>query len=69
MICHAARGPPGPSTANCVAVDGPPRPTVAAMNGPLCRMWSPGRKPAHDGDKLWLATQFNNNIIHGRLLQ
>ena len=22
--CHAAVGPPGPSTANCVAIDGPP---------------------------------------------
>ena len=24
MICHAAVGPPGPSAANYVAIDGPP---------------------------------------------
>ena len=55
---------PGPSTANCVAVDGPPGPTIAAMDGPLCRKWSPGRKPAHGGDKSWLATPFNNSTMH-----
>ena len=33
--CHAAVGPPGPSAANCVAMD-----------GPLCRKWSPTSKPA-----------------------
>ena len=59
---------PGPSTANGVAVDGPPRPTMTAMDGPLCRKWSPCRKPAHGGDKLWLATPFNNTM-HGHLLQ
>ena len=55
--------------ANCVAVDGPPGPTMAAMDGPLCRKWSPGRKPAHGGDKSWLPTPCNNNTMHRRLLQ
>ena len=32
---------PGPSVANYVAVDGPPKPSMAAMDGPLCRKWSP----------------------------
>ena len=32
---------PGPSAANYVAVDGPPGPSMAAMDGPLCRKWSP----------------------------
>ena len=31
---------PGPSTANCVAIDGPPGPSMAAMDAPLCRKWS-----------------------------
>ena len=50
--CHAAVGPPpqlvprhnwspGPSAANYVAVVGPPGPSMAAMDGPLCRKWSP----------------------------
>ena len=60
---------PGPSTAKYVAVNGPPGPTMAAMDGPLCRKWSPGRKPAYGGDKLWLATPFNNNTMHECLLQ
>ena len=38
-------GPPGPSVANYVAVDVPPGPSMAAMDGPLCRKWSPGSKP------------------------
>ena len=37
----ATTGPSGPSMANYVAADGPPRPTMAAMNGPLCCKWSP----------------------------
>ena len=31
---------PGPSTANVVAVDDPPGPTMAAMDGPLYRLFS-----------------------------
>ena len=31
----------GPSAANYVAVDGPPGPSIAAMDGPLCRKCSP----------------------------
>ena len=27
--------------ANFVAIDGPPRPTMAAMDSPLCHKWSP----------------------------
>ena len=46
-----------------------PGPTMATMDGPLCHKWSPCRKPAHGGDKSWLATPFNNNTMHGRLLQ
>ena len=61
--------PPGPSTANCVAVDGPFGPTMAAMDVPLCRKWSPSRKPAHGGDKSLLATPFNNNTMHWHLWQ
>ena len=45
----ATTGPPGPSAANYVAVDGPPRPSIAAMDGPLCRKWSPTSKPAQGG--------------------
>ena len=68
MACHAAVGPPsqlvppGPSAANYVAVDGPPGPSMAAMDGPLCRKWSPGSKP----EKQWLQLQidlYNNKII------
>ena len=58
----ATTGPPGPSAANYVAVDGPPRPSMAAMDGPLCRKWSPGSKP----EKQWLQLQidlYNNKII------
>ena len=33
------------------------------------RKWSSGIKPAHGGDKLWLAIPVNNNTMHGRLLQ
>ena len=33
--------PPGPSIANFVAINGLPGPTMAAMDGPLCRKWSP----------------------------
>ena len=46
----ATTGPPEPSAANYVAVDGPPGPSMAAMDGPLCRKWSPGSKP----EKQWL---------------
>ena len=38
--------------ANYVAVDGSPRPSMAAMDGLLCRKWSPGSKP----EKQWLQT-------------
>ena len=41
----ATTGPPGPSAANYVAVDDPPGPSMAAMDGPLCRKWSPTIKP------------------------
>ena len=54
---------PGPSAVNYVAVDGPPGPSMAAMDGPLCRKWSPGSKP----EKQWLYTAtkdlYNNKII------
>ena len=51
---HAAVGPPHnwsprPSAANYVAVDGPPRPSMAAIDGPLCLKWSPTSKPAQGG--------------------
>ena len=58
----ATTGPPGPSAANYVAVDGPTGPSMAAMDGPLCRKWSPGSKP----EKQWLQLQidlYNNKII------
>ena len=42
-------GPSGSSAANYVAVDGPPGPSMAAMDGPLCRKWSPTSKPAQGG--------------------
>ena len=32
---------PGPSMANFVAIDGPPGPTMAAMDSLLCHKWSP----------------------------
>ena len=38
-------GPPGPSAANYVTVDGLPGPSMAAMDGPLCCKQSPGSKP------------------------
>ena len=34
VTCHATDGPPGPSTANFVAIVGPPGLTMAAMDGP-----------------------------------
>ena len=76
-VCHAASGPPpqlvpGPCTVNCVHLDGPPRQTMAAMpmvHFPQVVPHWPSRKPAHGGDKSWLATPFDNNIIHGHLLQ
>ena len=46
-VCHAASGPPpqlvppGPSMADFVSIDGPPGPTMAAMDGPLCCKWFP----------------------------
>ena len=46
----ATTGPPGPSAANYVAVDGPPGPNMAAMDGPLCRKWSPcSTEPENSG--------------------
>ena len=76
MNCHAASGPqpqlvPGPSATNCVAVDGP-RTNYIWLPWMLrfdASAWSPGRKPAHDGNKSWLATPFNKNTMHERLLQ
>ena len=51
---------PGPSAANYVAVGGPPEPSMAAMDGPPCRKWSPGSKP----EKQWLQLQTDlYNII------
>ena len=46
-LCHTADGPPpqlvspGPFVAIFVAVDGPPRPSMAATDGLLCHKWSP----------------------------
>ena len=57
----ATTGPPGPSAANYVAVDGPPGPNVAAMDGPLCRKWSPCSKP----EKQWLQLQIDLYILTG----
>ena len=37
--CH--NWSPRPSMANFVAIDGPPGPTMAAMDSPLCHKWSP----------------------------
>ena len=34
---------------NYVAVNGPPRQSIAAMDGPLCRKWAPASKPAQGG--------------------
>ena len=39
--CHATTSPARPSMANLVAIDGPAGPSMAAMDGPLCRKWSP----------------------------
>ena len=55
QFCHAAVGPPGPYAANYVAVDGPPGPSMAAMDGPLCRKWSPCGKQ----EKQWLQLQID----------
>ena len=41
--------------ANYVAVDGLPGPSMAAMDGPLCRKWSPCSKP----EKQWLQLQID----------
>ena len=44
----------GPSAANYVAIDGPPGPSMAAMDGPLCRKWSPTSKQAQGGEnRFW----------------
>ena len=56
-------GPPGSSAANYVAVDGPPGPSMAAMDGPLCRKWSPCSKPR----KQWLQLQIDLYILTGEL--
>ena len=37
----ATTGPLGLSAANYVAIDGPPGLSMAAMDGPRCRKWSP----------------------------
>ena len=46
---------PGPSAANYVAVDGPPGPIMAAMDGPLCCKWSSCSRP----EKQWLQPQID----------
>ena len=46
--------------ANCVAIDGPPGPSMAAMDGPLCRKWSPTSKPAQGGQN------YGWNILTGQ---
>ena len=51
----ATTGPSGPSAANYVAVDGLPGPSMAAMDGPLCRKWSPYGKQ----EKQWLQLQID----------
>ena len=57
----ATAGPPGPSAANYVAVDGPPGSSMAAMDGPLCCKWSPCSKP----EKQWLQLQIDLYILTG----
>ena len=42
-------GPPRPSAANYVAVNGPPGPSMATMDDLLCRKWFPTSKPAQGG--------------------
>ena len=42
-------GPPRLSVANYVAIDDPPGSSMAAMDGPLCRKWSPTSKLAQGG--------------------
>ena len=54
VFCHAAVGPPAqlvPWTicGNYVAVNGPPRQSIAAMDGPLFRKCAPTSKPAQGG--------------------
>ena len=60
-FCHATdgppkMGPPGPSVANYVAMDGPPGPSTVAIDGPpgpsvapqvvpRCHKWSPLNYP------------------------
>ena len=52
---------PGPSAANYVAVDGPPGPSIAAMDGPLCRKYSPCSKP----EKQWLQLKIDLYMLTG----
>ena len=40
---------------------GPPGPSMAAMDGPLCRKWSPCSKP----EKQWLQLQIDLYILTG----
>ena len=76
-VCHAASGPPPQlvppdhlrQMVHVAVAMMVPGPTIASMDGPLCRKWSPYRKPAYGGYKSWLATPFDNNSMHGRLLQ
>ena len=52
---------PGPSAASYVAVDGPPGPSMAAMDGPLCRKWFPCSKL----EKQWLQLQIDLYVLTG----
>ena len=45
------------------AITGPPGPSMADMDGPLCRKWSPCSKP----EKQWLQLQIDLYILTGEL--
>ena len=54
MVCHAAVGPPPQLVP-------PDQVAMAAMDGPLCRKWSPCSKP----EKQWLQLQIDLYILTG----
>ena len=75
-VCHAASGPPPPNWSprtiygKWCCCRWSPGLTIASMDGSLCRKWSPVENQLISGGyKSWLATAFDNNTMHGRLLQ
>ena len=63
---------PRPSAANYVAVDGPPGPSMAAMDGPLCRSGPPlANRLKVDKTVAGIPTERTDCLIkrHARLLQ